>query len=162
PLRHAATAPALASYQVSFWAVRGQDRAVTVRYQGGQEFLTFTVPDRALEKGLDGRRLVNGDSIQITLQLDLSEFRVDFEPSGLVFSSRNPATLRVWYGRMNPDVDRDGDVDAADQAIIDAGVTYYHYDTGSINWKKIASVVNPVAQTIEAPISGFSGYVISW
>lgn len=162
PLRHDATAPSLTSYAVTFWAVRGRERSVAVRYQGGQQFLTFTVPSRALDTGLDGRRLAMGDSLEITMRLDPSEFRVDFEPSGLVFNGKAAPTLRVWYGWMNPDVDRDGDVDATDQAIVDSGMTYYHYDSGNINWKKVTSAVDPVARLIEAPVGGFSGYVISW
>jgi len=162
-LRHAATAPGLSTYQASFWAKRGEERSVTVSYgNDGPTYLTFTVPRMGLERGLDGHRLSVGDSVLISLQLDPVAFQVEFEPSGLQFSKKNPATLRVWYGFMDPDVNRDGSVDAADQTLMQSGVTYYHFDTGGINWKKISSLTDPVTQTIETAVDGFSGYVISW
>jgi hypothetical protein len=63
---------------------------------------------------------------------------------------------------MDPDVDRDGDVDATDQAIVQSGMTYYHYDLGGVNWRKVSSVLDPVAQVIETAVGGFSGYAVSW
>ena len=66
-LRPAASAPPLATTEVSFWAKRGEDREVRVRYEplpgasDTAEFLRFSVPSAALERRPDGTAFAAGD-----------------------------------------------------------------------------------------------------
>src|SRR5947209_14145048 len=120
-LQQAPTAPPLQTYQVSFWAYTGQASTVTVNYQPaagqavGQPFLRFDIPKNGLRAGADGVSLKRGDSVFVTLTMDPVNLSVAFQPTGVLFSIGSPASLTLWYGNANPDLNRDGVVDATDQ-----------------------------------------------
>lgn len=166
-LRHSPAAPALETYQVSFWAYVGKNRSVEVRYQNGlpnsgsgDRFVRFTVPSGALTTGLDGKRLKAGDSLLITMAFDAVDFRIDFEPSGLAFARNTPAELEVWYGNADPDVNRDGVVDEVDASILSSQLRVYHYDRKG--WAPVPSRNEASFKTIMGIVGGFSGYAVSW
>lgn len=97
--------PALISDSVSFWAVRGEDRAVEMFYsdslgQPSDRVLRFEVGRSSLDRYPDNRKFKGDDSVLITIRIaDPATLAFDFEPSGLRFKSRNPAELTVAYGR---------------------------------------------------------------
>ena len=61
-LRLSATAPALQSTTVSFYAKKGEDREVRVRFQNGEDYLRFRVFANSLAQRPDGSAFANGDS----------------------------------------------------------------------------------------------------
>src|SRR5438034_3625592 len=122
-LQQAPTAPALETYQVSFWARHDKESTVAVNYRPaadqsvGQPFLRFRIPKFGLKWAPDGARLEGSDSVFITLTIDSLKLSVDFQPSGVVFSDVFSAGLVVWYVNANPDLNGDGVVDSTDQML---------------------------------------------
>src|SRR2546427_4696192 len=117
-LQQAPTAPALETYQVSFWARHDKESTVAVNYlpaagqSVGQPFLRFRIPKWGLKWGPNGARLWGTDSVLITLTIDTLKLSVDFQPSGVVFSNVFSAGPVVWYVNADPDLNRDGVVDS--------------------------------------------------
>src|SRR5258706_4213398 len=100
-LQQSPTAPRLQTYQVSFWPRRGMQTTVFVNYRRrpGQwlpdPFLRFRIPINGLVAGAGGVPLARGDSVRITLTIDTVSFNVDFQPSGVLFSTSSPAQLAI-------------------------------------------------------------------
>ena len=165
-LRQAPTAPALETYQVSFWARRDRASTVTVNYlpaageSVGQPFLRFDIPRDGLQAGVDGRRLGRRDAVYITLTIDPQTLAVDFAPSGVSFSGRRPATLAIWYGNADPDFNGDGTVDAVDQALVEV-LAIWGRPQRPAPWLKAASQTD-AGQWIWAALYHFSEYAVSW
>jgi hypothetical protein len=163
-LRQSATAPRLATYRVSFWAKRGTQRTIGVNYRRapGQwlpdPFLRFKIPINGLVAGAGGVPVARGDSVLITMTIDTVLLKVDFEPSGLVFSTSSPAQLAISYKNANPDLNEDGVVDATDQTLEDQLAFWYH---GKV-WLKQWSKSDPADRSVSGPIYHFSQYAVAW
>jgi hypothetical protein len=159
--------PALEAYQVSFWAYKGKASGIKVKYRdvqgtagGGQTFLQLNIPKDGLASGANGARLRAGDSVQVTLTIDPTLFTVDFQPSGLQFNSRRPATLDFWFSNAHPDLDGDGVVDSTDDALRMRLSIWTTQDYSS--WSKVASELNLVSSQVHTAVYHFSGYSVSW
>src|SRR5690349_4193312 len=108
-LRLATTAPSLQSTVVSFYAKKGSDREVRVRFSNGEDFLRFRVSANSLLQRPDGSAFANGDSILITVTVtDPTKLAADFQPAGLKFSPANPARLQFEFGECDKDLNGDG------------------------------------------------------
>ena len=127
----------------------------------GLPFLRFDIPRSGLTADPSGRRLARRDSVFITLTIDPESFAIAFEPSGLTFSRRHPATLAIWYGNANPDLNGDGTVDAADQALA-AELAIWGRAEKPAPWLKTASQTEAGPQWVWAPLYHFSEYAVSW
>ena len=92
-----------AQREASFWAVKGRDTHVALRYSDtGEEFLRFEVSERALAYHPDGTAFARGDSVLITVRTDeTGQFAFHFSPSGLTFDAASPARLTVNRARTN-------------------------------------------------------------
>ena len=165
-LRQAPTAPRLQTYRMSFWARRGTQTTVGIYYRRvpgqfmGDPFLRFKIPINGIVAGANGVPLGRGDSVLITLTIDSIYFRVNFQPSGVVFSSSSPAQLAFWYQDANPDLNGDGVVDGADQ-LIKQNLAVYSKSGGS-SWGKLLSRNDPTQQVVGAEVFHFSQYAVSW
>ena len=165
--RQAKTAPALATYQVSFWAYVGRASAVSVSYlpaRGqtvGDPFLRFSIPKGALIAGANGAVLKSGDSIRVTLTIDPVYFLVDFQPSGALFSKTTPAVLGFSYARANPDLNGDGVVNAVDDSLKRQLSIWYQGDK-TYGWSKEPSVNDPTKQMVGSYVYHFSQYAVAW
>jgi len=165
-LRQAPGAPALETYQVSFWACDGEDAAVAVNYLPvagqtvGQPFLRFSVPKNSMAMDPTGKRLRRGDSVLITLTIDPVTFSVDFQPSGVWFSNGVPAELTFWYQNADPDFNADGVVDATDAQLAQQIAVWGR--AGGRRWTALPSTVDPTLPSVSTSVQHFSEYAVSW
>lgn len=88
----------------SFWAVKGQDRQLTLTYgDDASAFLRFEVSANSLHRRPDGTLIEAGDSVQISVTVDgTGRMKYTFEPSGLQFDVASPARLTLDYTRADP------------------------------------------------------------
>jgi hypothetical protein len=166
-LQQSPTAPRLQTYQVSFWARRGTQTTVFVNYRRrpGQwfpdPFLRFRIPINGLVSGAGSVPLDRGDSVRITLTIDTVSFNVDFQPSGVLFSTSSPAQLAIWYQDASPDLNGDGVVDSTDQALKDQLAIWYRSSKGTA-WRQVWSKNDPSQEVVTAAIYHFSQYAVAW
>src|SRR5206468_5606541 len=97
-------APPLATTTASFYAVRGKNAGVDLWYhaRAGQrdstKFLEFRMGGSTLAFRPDGTAIADGDSVRITLTVtDPAHLIIDFQPSGLRFSSKDLAKLKMFF-----------------------------------------------------------------
>jgi hypothetical protein len=161
-------APSIANPQIVFTATKGQDIIVRMYYRptrAGHDsalYAQFRVPSQALQTRPDGRSINNGESVQITMTLvDADHGIIDFQPSGLRFSAKNPAVLKVNYENANPDLNGDGVVDAQD-ALLRTLLHIICRETSSSPWFPIPSANATELNEVEAAIRGFSGYAVDY
>jgi hypothetical protein len=165
-LQQAPTAPALETYQVSFWARRDRASTVIVNYQPldgesfGLPFLRFNIPRGGLAS-IPGVRLGWRDSVLITLTIDRASFAVEFAPSGVAFSRSHPAALAIWYGNANPDLNGDGIVDAVDETLA-AQLAIWGRQARPGPWLRTSSQTEAGQQWVWTALYHFSEYAVSW
>ena len=162
---HTPPAELSGTFAASFWAVRGQDRVlqITYEYDGATyPLLEFEVPPKALRKRPDGTRISRGDSVLISVALDISRLFASFEPSGLRFSNRHPATLRVWYTAAGEDLNGDGTTDGEDTEIEDALLGLWTQQLDGDPWDPVGAVQATSENLFEASIYHFTNYAVGW
>jgi hypothetical protein len=166
-LQQSSAAPRLQTYQVSFWAKRGTQTTVFVNYRRrfGQwfpdPFLRFRIPINGLVAGAGGVPLARGDSVRITMTIDTVLFNVDFQPSGVLFSTSSPAQLAIYYENASPDLNGDGVVDGADQVLKDQLAIWYRGSKGQ-SWRQVGSKNDSSQEVVTAALYHFSQYAVAW
>jgi hypothetical protein len=165
-LHQDAGAPALETYQLSFWVSRDKATDVRVNYlpaagqRDGDRFLQFKIPERGIAQLPGGEPLGRHDSVEITLTIDPVLLSVDFEPSGLIFKQgRSAATLTIWYGHADPDLNGDGVVDATDWQLA-SQIAIWH--EGKHKVKRMRSENDWFRQKVTGKLPHFSEYAVSW
>ncbi|MBK6307802.1 MAG: hypothetical protein IPF47_19585 [Gemmatimonadetes bacterium] len=161
------TAPAIANPVISFWAKRGVDQTVFMYYASrpgasdSSVFLRFRVRKRSLAFYPNGQPFANGDSVQITLTLSDAVNRiVDFQPSGLVFNSGNPADLKISYLEADDDYNQDGVVNGADTRL---ERTFRIWKLHASNpWAPQTSIVSRSLDEVETKVYNFTSYAIAY
>lgn len=161
-LRLSATAPQLQSTVVSFYARKGEDREIRVRFTNGEDYLRFRVFANSLAQRPDGSSFATGDSILITITItDPTKLAADFQPAGLKFSASSPARLQFEFAEADKDLNDDGVVNATDTALVPQIATWRQETPGG-PWLKLNSVVEIEINEVQADISGFSGYALAY
>jgi hypothetical protein len=163
-----ATAPQLATTVTSFWAVKGKNAGVDLWYHAlpGQrdssKFLEFRIGGNSLDRRPDGSVMAQGDSVLITLTVvSPTNLVVDFQPSGLKFSAKDPARLKMFFGACGDDLNRDGQVTSSDDAI-QQQLSIWRQESPLAPWLKVSSLVVKDNKEIDAEIGGFTGYAIAY
>jgi hypothetical protein len=166
-LRRSASAPPLVSNTASFWAVKGQDRELRMVYAqtgqsgSGAEFLRLRVNRVTLLSRPDGSLITDGDSVLITVTADPVLMSVDFQPSGLRFSTTEPAELRIRWAEADDDINHDGKVDGTDAALKDK-LAIWRHESANDPWDKLATILKLDVEEAEAKLTGFSGYAVAY
>jgi hypothetical protein len=153
---------------VSFYAVKGKTASAQIWYHAAAgaadslKFLDFQVGSASLDTRPDGSAIAAGDSVLITITVtDPTHFLLDFQPSGLKFSATDQPTLKVSFAACGADLNYDGKVDAADQAIMDA-LSFWRQEAPFQPWFKLGSTVNQTVREVDAQLGGFTGYAIEF
>jgi hypothetical protein len=162
-----ASAPALLNPDTSFYAVQGQDREVRISFQAagggeGEEFFRLRVRPGSLQNRPDGTPIAAGDSVLITVHVvDPARILFDLEPSGLTFSSAEPAELKIHYNHADHDFNDDGSVNVFDDQI-KSQLAIWRQETLSDPFIKVGSVNVEESEEINADILGFTRYAIAY
>ncbi|MGH7416781.1 MAG: hypothetical protein ACREKB_03275 [Candidatus Rokuibacteriota bacterium] len=165
-LQQASTAPPLETYRISFWAYKGKASMVTVDYQPaagqwvGQPFLRFDIPKNGLVAGADGVPLKRGDSVWVTLTIDSVSFSLHLQPSGVLFSTKSPANLTIWYDNADPDLNGDGVVNGNDKQLEQQLAFWYH--AAKTQWSRLSSNNDTTQLFVSTLLYHFSEYAVSW
>ena len=143
--------PSFSRNTVSFWAVRGETRMASISYADGTPMVTLTIPDGALHRDAQGRRVAHGDSLQITMTLlDRKSYAVRFEPAGLRFDEQEPAVLSFNLAR------------AGRKALESASLSMWRQESPDSPWTLVPSFVDRSAKQLTAHIDGFTVYALSY
>lgn len=149
----------------SFWAVKGENRELELRYAdssgpGGPEFLQFRVKNGSLLSRPDGTAFAQGDSIQISVTVDAAgRFAFDFQPSGLRFDPAEPAELEINFEHANRDLNGDGVFDAQDAAFKER-LSIWKQETPASDWLKLVSL-RIREDELRADVTGFTGFALA-
>lgn len=147
----------------SFWAVRGEERELVLEAdtdEGPEKFLEFEVDDESLLRRPDGTTFAEGDSIEITVQVDPSgRFLFEFQPSGLVFDPEEPAELKIRYVLAPQDLNGDGEVDRDDEEFAEKLGIWKRERPGD-PWSRLISL-EVDAKELEAEIGSFTGFALA-
>ncbi len=150
-------APPLETTDTSFWAVRGQDRELEIRFAGqggpgtGKRFMELEVEDESLLRRPDGTLFAPGDSIEIFVRVqDAQIYRVTFEPPGLQFNPQEPAVLEFKY-------------DEADLSFLDREMEFdmWRQELSNQPWERIGSIQIEDLDEIEAELLSFTRYALA-
>jgi hypothetical protein len=161
-------APPLAASVVSFYAVKGKNAGVDIWYRprAGQrdstKFLEFRLGGATLDRRPDGSLIANGDSVRITvLVVDPTHLILQFQPSGLTFSSKDPARLRMFFSEVGDDLDHDGNVNSDDDEV-ERRLSIWRQEVPGLPWFKVASAVVKDQKRVDADLAGFTGYALAY
>jgi hypothetical protein len=166
-LHPAVGTPSILNPVIVFTAVKGEDKIVKMFYQprrlgDSSVFALFRVPQQALDFRPDGTPIASGDSVQITMTLvDADRGIIDFQPSGLRFSAKHPASLKISYRDADQDLNQDGRVDILD-LLLRLQIHIICRESPSDPWAPIPSINDAGLGEVQAAILGFSGYAIEY
>jgi hypothetical protein len=161
-LKLSASAPALQSTTVSFYAIKGVDSEIRVRFQNGEDYLRFRVFANSLALRPNGTPIATGDSLLITIIItDPTKLAADFQPAGLKFSPSAPARLQFEFGEADKDLNDDGVVNGTDASLIPQ-ISTWRQESAGAPWVKVNSVVEIELNEVQANISGFTGYALAY
>jgi hypothetical protein len=158
-------APAMLATEVSFWAVRGKDREIEMRYDAGPGYngkcLRFVVPGNALLRRPDGSVIEPGDSVKITIRLvDPTKYLFEFDPGGLRFDPAYPARLEVRYLWAIADLNGDGVVDQRDELLTEHFALFRQERPGEV-WVRLPTIRSAELHEVQADITGFTRYALA-
>ncbi len=162
--------PPLDTYQVSFWAYKGRDAAVEIHYRAPdgtwRPYAQLVIPAAGLYRRPTGELFGDGDSVLITVTLDPRVVGVEFQPTGLAFSSSAPAQFQLWYTGADPDLDGNGTVDSADEQIRRTLLHLWVQEHSADPWAGVSALHSLDDELFTAGLLHFSvyrsGYAVSF
>jgi len=162
--RSANMAPPLSldSYQVSFWAVRGESRSIQINYQSTIDdsthpFLRLTTTDPVFAPGVG--EIAMGDSVFITVTVDTTKIGVALEPSGLQFG--DPSHMQVWYGGAGGDLTGDGVVDSTDARVEQQLLGLWYREGDGNAWTQLSASQEITDKSFNYALPHFCEYAIA-
>ena len=152
----------LDSYQVSFWAVRGESRFVQINYQSSIDedshpFLRLTTTDPQFVPGVG--ELAVGDSVLITVTIDTTKIGVALEPSGLQFGE--PSQMQIWYGGAGGDLNGDGVVDSIDTGVEQQLLGLWYREGDGDEWTHLSAAQDTNEKSFGYALPHFCEYAIA-
>lgn len=151
-------APTISNPVIAFWAKKGRDTTVAMYYHArpghndSTTFMRFRVRSRSLQSRPDGTLIANGDSVLITVTLiDPVALKLDFQPSGLQFSSHDPAELKLSFEETVP-------IGSTNLQAL----KIWRKESALDPWLPLSSVLLVELNEVQANISGFTGYALAY
>jgi hypothetical protein len=168
-LRLGENSPPLFNPEVSFYAVRGENREAEISFvdderpgEPGERYLELRVDAEALAARPDGSPIADGDSVLITVRVvDPARLLFEFEPAGLTFSPSRPAELRIHYNHADDDLDEDGDVDLDDETL-ELTIGIWRQENDGDPFERLGSLLIDDLEEAEAELQGFSRYALAY
>jgi hypothetical protein len=163
----ASNSPPLLNADTSFYAKRGEDREVRISFadiggEEGEEYLRLRVDAQSLLARPDGTPFQEGDSILIRVQVvDPAQLLFDLQPTGLHFSSNDPARLKIHYNHADDDFNHDGQIDQEDDSI-ETILSIWRQENPGDPFVRLGPVVVKDLEEIEAELQGFSRYALAY
>jgi len=165
-LRQGANAPPIQTYDTTVVATAGQPLDVELFYapepgeSAGQQFLEFELDDGSLLRyppdhpTRPGQEFQPGDTVWIRLRVDPELLIVTLEPSGLAFSTVDPAELEIRYFNADDDYDDDGHSDPE----LETDIDLWRQERPGEEWARIGQLKDFELDRIRALLLGFSRY----
>jgi hypothetical protein len=167
-LRVAGSAPSLANAADSFWAVKGEDREITIWFHAApgasdsSALLHLRVSNQSLFRRPDGTLIADGDSVLIHVTVpDPTKLVVAFEPAGLLFSTTDPARLEFEFVEADSDLNDDGSVDGTDDALR-SQLHLWRQEQPADPWAQLSTVLDLTEESARAEIFGFTNYALAF
>jgi hypothetical protein len=163
----ASNRPEFYGNSVSFWAKQGQDTEGSLYFKGengdrGEEYARLRIRQGSLKSYPDGRPFGAQDSVLVTMRVaDETKIIIELLPSGLQFNAGSPAELRLEYDNDDPDLNHDGVVNAADEAL-QHQLAAWVQEVLNGPFAKAASVNSESLEEIEATLLGFSRLAVAY
>ena len=166
-IRLADTSPPLLNAVDSFYAGRGEDREVRIFFADveggeGEEYLRLRINARSLLARPDGTPFQEGDSVLVHVQVvDPTQLLFDLQPTGLRFSTADPAELKIHYDHANDDFNDDGRVDQEDDSI-ETTLGIWRQENPGDPFVRLGSAVVEDLKEIDGDLQGFSRYALAY
>jgi hypothetical protein len=166
-VRLAHTAPPLFNAEVSFWAFWGRDHTERIYFrdaqgQRGDEFVELDLDGASLLAHPDGRPILPGDSVRITMRVvDPVRILIQLDPSGLQFNPLAPAELEISYRYADPDFNGDGRVNDADRRI-EARLAIWRQPVLGMPFLRLLTLRFEARKELEAELLGFSRMAVAY
>ena len=160
-------APPLERTDTSFYAVKGEEREVILYFTDGAGgrgsiFFLLRVFAGSLDSRPDGTPIAEGDSVLITVRAaDPTRVLFDVEPTGLAFDPATPPLMLLHYNEVDPDLNGDGAVNAADLDI-ERRLSIWRQETPGGLFTRLESMVDLMLDGVGTSLTGFSRYAISY
>ncbi len=151
-------APPLKSLTATVRAVQGTPQRVEISFENpngrDERYLRLDIPADARLVDEAGRLLRQGESTDLTVEVDPDAFVFHFGPHGSTFPGQ-PAVLTVslkyadWKGR----------------SILDASQLELWYQSSELeDWQRLTNVIayDPLSMDATVPLLHFSNYAIAW
>jgi hypothetical protein len=155
-------------YTVSFWAVNGVKRHLTVDYEDVDDSYNdddgrfFKLEITEVVALADGTPIAVGDSVLITVTVDSETLVVDLQPSGIQFGTEHPTKLEMYYGGADPDYNVDAFVNSYDSYIETDLMGMWVQETSTSPWNSQSATHNLEKKMFRGHLEHFSEYAISW
>jgi len=160
-------APPLYNPDVSFYAVKGEDREARIFFEDdqggpGEEYLRLRVDAPTLRARPDGSPIAQGDSVLITVRVvNPQQMLFEMAPTGLTFSADDPAELRIRYAEVHGDFNDDGSVDSEDDDIENT-MAIWRQESPADPFVRVGTAVVKDLEEAEAELTGFSRYALAY
>lgn len=147
-------APQLESYATSFTHVQGKTTIFSLNYEVPNSwykpaFLFLEIPPDAQVLNEQGVPIGEGESVQITVEIDMKKFLVHFGPHGSTFLGSRPAKLWFKY-------------DHAELAGRVEDLTMWYQAQVGDEWVALETTLDTFGPWAWAEIDHFSNYAVAW
>ncbi len=157
---------ALMPRDTSFWAVKGKNYDVVLRFRSttatpGDQVLEFKLANNSLLTRPDGSTIANGDSVLIEIRPDTTgKMAFTFYPSGLAFDSTAPALLTMWCNHAAADLNGDGVVNSVDEQLW-FEMAVWKRESPTDPWSKQNTTRSSDGYQLQTAVGGFTGFSVA-